>query len=202
MRRMLFAVLAVGVLSARPAAGQDSPRFGLVMGYPAEVGVLWSVSDRVAIRPEVNWTHSSSESPVTSTVFGPNGSSTTVTTTTSEGTTFGVGASALFYLSKRDALRTYVTPRLAYTRISTTIDLALPALPAPLPRVQTTIGSGYTVSGAVGAEYRPAARFGVFGELGLAYGRTTISGESELPRPDATNTSVGLRSGAGVILFF
>ena len=37
-----------------PALAQEE-KVGLTMGYPTAVGVLWQVSDLVAIRPEFTW---------------------------------------------------------------------------------------------------------------------------------------------------
>ena len=36
------------------ANAQDNPRVGLTMGYPTSIGVLWHVTDRIAIRPEID----------------------------------------------------------------------------------------------------------------------------------------------------
>src|SRR5262245_31016959 len=126
MRHFVFAAIAACLLP-RAAAAQDTPKLGLVMGYPAQVGILWNLSEKVAIRPEVNWTHSTSESPVTSTTFGPTGvTTTTQSLTTTESNAFGVGVSALLHVWKQDALRVYVSPRFAYARQSSSIDLGLP----------------------------------------------------------------------------
>src|SRR3954463_410790 len=106
MRQTLFSALITALtLTPRAAAAQDTPRVGIVMGYPAQVGVLWTVAEKLAIRPELSWTTSSSETPSTFTSFGPGGTTTTVSTSTSDSTTIGIGVSALLYLSTRDALR-------------------------------------------------------------------------------------------------
>ena len=89
------------------------------MGYPASVGVIWQVNDRVALRPELNVQKASGES--TSTIAISLSSvvpGSVVSVTTSDSWQFSAGVSALFYLSTHDALRTYVSPRWAYTRTS------------------------------------------------------------------------------------
>src|SRR3954453_14114212 len=114
---MRCAVLIVTTLLLLPraAAAQDTPRFGIVMGYPAQAGVLWRVVDRVAIRPEGNWTRSTVESTATSAIFhGTRGTQRGVTTT-SDSNAIGTGVTSLIYVSKRDALRTYVAPRVTYS---------------------------------------------------------------------------------------
>src|SRR5437899_11357351 len=136
MRRIaLLAVFALLVLPDASAA-QDLPRFGLAMGYPAQVALLWNVSDRLAIRPEINWFRSSLQSTTTTTLppyFGAIPIPPMTTTSTSRGWQVGVGVSGLLYLSKGDALRTYVSPRFAYSRTSSTTDLGIYYPIAPIP---------------------------------------------------------------------
>ena len=95
MRLALF-IVTVSVLAPSAAAAQDSPRFGIVMAYPAEAGVLWRVADRVALRPEFNWTHATTESTGTSTVFTGTGVTTTTVTTTTSSNGAGYGVSGLW----------------------------------------------------------------------------------------------------------
>jgi len=206
MRRIvLFAVFALLALP-HPSAAQDMPRFGIVMGYPAQVALLWNVSDRLAIRPEINWSRSSNETTSTGDVltFPPGLPVPVTTTTTSEGWAVGTGVSALVYLVKSDALRTYVSPRFTYTRNSKTIDLGFGRfIGSPTATTTTTSTSTYSVTGLFGAQYKLAHRFGVFGEMGFGYSRGTGSPvASSITRSESTSTSVGFRSGAGVILFF
>jgi len=68
-RALFFAVVALlDVL--RPAAllAQEAPRVGLVMAFPAAVGVTIRISDRLAIRPMVGASKSSTETTTTITV--------------------------------------------------------------------------------------------------------------------------------------
>src|SRR5689334_22178850 len=113
MRLALF-VMTVSFVAPSVAAAQDPPRFGIVMAYPAQAGVLWKVTDRVAVRPEFNWTHSTIESTGTSTVFTGTGVTTTTVTTTTSTNGTGYGVSGLWYLARRDALGLYLSPRFAY----------------------------------------------------------------------------------------
>ncbi|HKB14139.1 MAG TPA: hypothetical protein VKD69_25920 [Vicinamibacterales bacterium] len=200
MRRMLIVLIAV-LLLPRCAAAQDTPRFGVAMGYPAEVGVLWTVSDRLAVRPELNWTRTTTETTTIQTIFSVNGGVTTNSVTTKTTTmTTGTGVSALIYVARREALRTYLVPRFSYARGSSDTDPGL-SLPVGVTPTSTTTSS-YGASGAIGAQYAVATHFGIFGELGIAYTRNTLSfSPSSLPR-DAKNTTTGIRSGVGVILFF
>ncbi|HJZ78164.1 MAG TPA: hypothetical protein VKE51_40835 [Vicinamibacterales bacterium] len=201
MRRTLF-ILIIGLFVwPRGAAAQSTPRFGIVMGYPAQVGVLWTLADRIAIRPELNWTHSSTETTTVQTIFNVTGLTTNAVTTTTETNTIGPGVSALIYVSTHEGLRIYVVPRFAYSRATSSTNLTVslpPGVPAPSGTTKT---SNYNISGSLGAQYSVAKHFGLFGEVGLAFGRTTLSPPSSLISTDATNRTIGLRSGAGVILF-
>lgn len=199
MRHFVFAVIALCLLP-HVAAAQDTPKLGLVIGYPAQVGLLWNLSEKVAIRPEVNWTHSSSESPGTSTTFGSAGLTTVQTTSTSESNALGVGVSGLIHIWRQEALRVYVSPRFSYTHQDASIDLGLPATTI-VPVLTHSTTNTYGVAGSLGGQYTLARHFGVFGEVGVAYTRATVSTDA-LILANGKNTSVGLRSGAGVILFF
>ncbi len=172
------------------------------MGYPAAVGLLWNVSDRLAVRPETNWSRASVD---TTSSFNAIGFPLNDAFTTSgSGWVVGVGASALLYLVKGDALRTYVSPRFTYARSTTTVESpVVPILGTAPTRATTTTTPSYGASGSVGAQYSFAKRFGVFGEVGVGYTRTTSSSSpSNISQTETTSTSIGLRSGVGVILFF
>ena len=108
---------------------------------------------------------------------------------------------ALLYLTQRDALRTYLAPRYSYAHTTTSTDLSSPlANVVPAPTEAST--STHAVSGSIGAQYSVARHFGIFGELGLQYSHNAISPSSSVLRTDAKQTAIGLRSGAGVIVFF
>jgi len=200
--RLALCIMTVSVLAPSAAAAQDSPRFGIVMAYPAEAGVLWRMADRVAVRPEFNWTHSTSESTGTISVFTGTGVTTTTVITTTSTNGAGYGVSGLWYLSRRDALGLYVSPRFAYARASSTTDrpaIGLPNLPAASPITTTT--STYTTSGSFGAQYDLAKRFGVFAELGVSYARSSLTSTSTTVAPDVHGWGTAIRSGVGAILF-
>lgn len=124
------------------------------------------------------------------------------TITTSESTTdfwqASVGLSALFYLSKHDALRTYVSPRWAYTRdfndsssgLSDSIDFG-------------STRSGNLVAGSFGAQYALGRKFSAFGEIGLEFTRTVSTpNDSRFGGSQDVFRTFGTRSAAGVILYF
>jgi hypothetical protein len=199
-----WAAVIVALSTAAAAQAQDAQRFGVTMGYPASIGVMWRIADRVAVRPEVSLQKISTTTTAVITLtsgFGPN---VTTTTTTSQNTSdqwsVGVGASALIYLKRWDALRTYVTPRFVYSRGSTNSSAAstFPGIP---PSANEFTQNSYFAGGSFGAEYSLASRFGVYGELGLGYTYQT-SENSSTPAGSSTVRTIGTRSGAGVILYF
>ena len=204
LRRIgLLAAITIG-LAAPAALAQDDPKVGITMGYPASVGVMWQVNDRVALRPELNVQKASSES--TSTIAISLSSvvpGSVVSVTTSDSWQFSAGLSALFYLSTHDALRTYVSPRWAYTRTSNNNSSStIPSLSL------SSTASGQSFAGSFGAQYALGRRFGVFGEVGIVFSRSTVSPEAPALTPGIVATSesvaktLGVRSGAGVILYF
>lgn len=181
--RTQCAVLAclVVLLPSVSANAQDAAKTGVVMGYPASFGVIWHVNDSVAIRPEATFSWASFESLDSS---QPNTSNWQV----------GVGASGLFYVGRHDNLRPYVSPQWRYSHA----------------------GSGNTVSGSnnanqvngmFGAQYALGDRFGVFGETGVAYSRssTTLTIQTSLlPTSSMTRhtDTFGVVGRVGVILYF
>jgi opacity protein-like surface antigen len=205
--RVLFILAcAVALAVASEAQAQDTPRVGLTMGYPAAVGVIWNVADRFALRPEMTFSGTTSDSSLGDIPGIGTGSS-------NDGFQIGVGLSALVYLGRWDELRTYVSPRFSYSRTRTS---------------GTSTGSSseitsrsYLTSGSFGAQYSFGRRFGVFGEIGLAY---TLMNTTQLltliqtisfpglPAAPITTTVLsraethaktwGPRSGVGVIFYF
>ena len=192
------AVVASFVIAsfASVASAQDKGRVGLVVGYPATVGVLWQLSDRLGIRGEGSFSWSSTkteEAPdssssstftytdgSTSVVFGT-GSSIGVTQE-SHSVSGSVGISALITLTKADDFRTYIAPRVAWamSRSTTTIeyDLSRFVPPSFLPpsgfrgfdnQEITTKSRTPSYGASFGATTTLRDRFGVFGELGVNY---------------------------------
>ena len=176
------AALILLVYGVGTAHAQDDPRVGLTMGYPTSVGVLWHISGRVAIRPEIDFFRST----LTTEGTGPLGP------VSSKLTSRGIrpGVSALIYVNRVDQLRTYVSPRFTFTS-SDSSDSNQPE------------SSTWLASGSVGAQHQLGSRFAVFGELGLEYSRFKTE-FSVLPGLSTTTRTsrIGTRSGVGVVLYF
>jgi len=124
-------------------AAQDQGRVGLTMWYPVGVGVVFGLSDRIALRPDFSLTRRVTEGITENTV-----------------NTWGVGLSALLYLQKSDSLSTYVSPRVAFGRSTER---------SPAYEPGEIVIDSWQASGSLGAQYALVRRFTVFGEVGLAY---------------------------------
>jgi hypothetical protein len=192
--RLAMGVL-LGVSAAAPATAQEAGDVGLTMGYPAAVGVVWHITDAIALRPDVTVSTSSTESTSTTSGFG--GGATLVSTTTSTSWTTAVGLSALFYLKTIDRVRLYLAPRAAYLR--TTIDIDDDQ---PLAGTFDNESDGFVAAGAFGAQFNAHERFAIFGELGLQYTSQTSTSAFALTRNRSENRTAGLRSAVGVTLYF
>jgi hypothetical protein len=197
MRIPLTVVVLAMVMGWSRAASAQDEKVGLTMGYPTAVGVLWQVSDGVALRPEFSWARSSIDHD---SAFSQDFSN-------SNGVSFAV--SALVRLRQWGAVRSYIAPRFEAVRTTTetTVELPSPQFPPGFPSSQTvkTTGTSYEGGGSIGVQASPAPHFGVFGEVGLMYARTKTDGESSILQSTPSTQrghSVGIRSAVGVILFF
>ena len=184
-KRVVPTVVVLVLAGVSIAHAQDNRRVGLTMGYPTSIGVLWHVTDRVAVRPEID--------VFRSTVTFENSGSALLPASEDEQTSRTVrpGISALFYLGPTEELRTYVSPRFVFVSNDTSSS------------DQET--SSYLVSGSFGVQYRLGSRFSVFGELGVEYSRSET--RFSVPTPIAGTTTVrrngvATRSGVGVVFYF
>jgi hypothetical protein len=162
------------VLTAAAARAQDHGNVGITIGFPAAVGVLWHVSDAVAIRPDFRISGTSSDPGDV------------------DGWTFGTGVSALFYMRDADNVRTYFSPRIDYQRNTSNV--------TALGIQQTRTSHAWGTAGSFGAEYNPNRRFGVFGEIGFSYSRLKVDAVSSFIT-EGTSHGWGTRAGVGVIYY-
>ena len=176
--RQVLSIVALLVCGTLPAAAQERASVGVTMGYPPSAGIIWHVSDRVAIRPTFNFSHISAESE------------NSPLKTSGLGSAFAVAA--LFYTSLDDKLRTYVSPEFAYGHATTDSEGGAPS--------SNTIQNLYQFAGAFGAQYALASRFSVYGEVGLAYSRNKTERTASIGT--TTSDTLQTRSGVGVILYF
>lgn len=182
----------VFLVLAMPAFAQESGQVGLTVGAPGSIGIIWHVSDAVAIRPDFSFSHTHSES------------SSSVVSANAWG--FGFGTSALFYTGKiRDNVRTYVTPRFSYLRTNSSSHLDADA-GFVVPDAKQHQDS-YQYSGAFGVQYTPTRRFSVYGEAGVVYQTansvftsSVVSGITTEGK--TTNSNWSTRGSVGVVWYF
>jgi hypothetical protein len=207
LRSIASSVVLLTFLLAAPVIAQEHGQVGLSMGYPASVGVVWHVADRVAIRPEISLVQSSTDTTAITTVtFATSLGVQTQTTRAqfvTDSTTVGTGVSALFYVWKREALSAFVTPRYAYNRGTSTTTGG--GIGTPTENTATN----HFISGSFGAQYALGRRFSVFGEIGLGYTRSRVDNVptdslaiGASTGSETTSHGVSTRSAAGVVFYF
>ncbi|MEZ5418843.1 MAG: hypothetical protein R2708_16095 [Vicinamibacterales bacterium] len=182
---------------ATPSSAQPERRVGVTMGYPNGVGVLWHVTSRVALRPEINVTRSTVETTTETTVPAFPGTTSTFATTSSQSeTTLVAGLGLLVTLHDADRLRLYLVPRAAWFGSSRSNggEDALGSV--------SSDNDGVQASGSFGAQYGVSGRVAVFGELGVHYARQTVSSTYASASIRSRVSSTGLRSAVGLVLYF
>ena len=170
-------IAAAILLCASSASAQQPSGIGITMGYPGSIGVIFDTSDAIAVRPELSFG--------TTSISGPSSVKTT-------SHTFTIGADGLFYMHTYDHVRTYVAPHLDYSHSSNSINSG-----------SDISGSNHSVgfAGSFGAQYTPTDRFGVYGEVGLGFTHSSLSGSSSGFSSGATANAWGTRAGVGVIFY-
>ncbi len=176
-------IVAIGCVfsaGAATASAQDAGHVGLTAGYPASIGILWHLSERTAVRPEISFTFNSS-------------SSQSLVDATTDFSTFGTGISVLFFSPLRDNLKLYVAPRFGYSRTSGSTSIT---------ESTTDI---YSISGSFGGHYALGREFALFGEAGLQYSHDSGSLTSSQLLPIQTKSQgdiIGTRTAVGVVIYF
>lgn len=205
MRPLVLVITAVaGLVTLQPvsAAAQPTKPVAVTLGYPAAVGLIWHVNDRLAVRPDVTLNRSETKTTLTSTAAGLfGGVSTSTSTSTQTDTTWSTGLSLLVTLADLDDLRLYFVPRVSYLRATTSSEASVAGL-GGLGSFSSD-NDGVTALGGVGAHYMLGTRAAVFAESGVQYVRQSFS--SAIPGTTGTKstaTSVGLRSAVGFAVYF
>jgi hypothetical protein len=210
------ALLLVGVGGS--ANAQEQGQVGVNMSTGSSVGVVWQMSDRIAIRPELAWNRSNTDS-TSSISFGISpGGPTLVSTTTTSSKSTGVAPelNVLFSLGTSDNVRTYLGAGYLYNRQTQTatsvttapLNTGFVQVPPRNPETRTieTTSAGHSGIAFFGAQYTPHRRIGVFGEVGVRYTRTRpLTREPAAADLGVTssvrNSTVGTAAGVGVVLY-
>jgi hypothetical protein len=183
VRGLVVAFFALVSCTTTNAVAQEKGQTGLTMGYPATIGLIWHVSDTMALRPEFSFSRASNELS----------SSTPPAASSSTGTGEGVALSGLFYLRKWESVGAYFSPRYAYSHSSTSSQSVSGSN-------STNTSSTHSVTGSIGVQYSVNRRFGVFGEAGFGY--TRQNSHSSLAVYDNKGNAWATRTAIGAILYF
>jgi hypothetical protein len=169
----------VASLTTTPAAAQEPGDVGVTVSAPSAIGVIWHVTPRMAVRPDLSFSFSESDADVGTDINSHS---------------FTLGGSVLFYTGRWDNLQTYVAPRLSYSWASSSIDGGGASLDSSQ--------DGWSLSGTFGAQYLLGTRFAVFAEAGLAYSSTTAETPTSFGDNERTTWSFGTRTLIGATLYF
>jgi hypothetical protein len=180
MKRSIVGLLVtIACLVPAVASAQEDGKVGVTMAFPASVGLIWHASEKIAVRPDFSFAHSSADTSAGET------SSNSV----------GLGVSVLFYTKKWDKAAAYVAPRFQWSH----------ATGESRPDIgdfdSDSSADAYTYTGSAGVQGWIGDRVSVFGEAGLSF--TTTTSDSNSPFSSEVKTkSLSLRSGVGVVLYF
>ena len=212
--RIIGLSIVFAALTATAAQAQDDRRVGIVAAFPTSIGVQWQVTDRFALRVDGAYSHSSTEiNSGEDIVLTPGGiplptlpSINVETESTSNTTSFSI--SGLFTVHQRAEFRLYIAPRFAmsWAQSKVTSTATLTGLPPELanlfvPRDLETSATSPGGGASLGASTRVGERFGIFGEAGFHYSRSTQERELFEDEEQVTN-AFGTRAAVGVIVFF
>ncbi len=198
-RGIVLMICCMVLVSCTAAFAQQKGQKGITLGLPGSVGFVWHVSDSFAIRPEASVSFMSGHSNPTEV----NEFLVDPVSASSSGSAWGLGASALFYVHRKDAVSLYLSPRFTYSRTSTTSESSS----AGLTRTTEITTSVYSGSASFGVQYALSSRFSLFGELGIVYSDQRNSASySGLPVASGETSSTartwGTRTGIGAAIYF
>ena len=179
-------VLAILLCVSRPALAQEAGQTGLTIGFPGAIGMIFHVSEGVAVRPDFTFSRSSSDN--------------------------GCQAAQQHGVElRRRRQRTFLhrdgaRPRWYLLQSS----FRLLAFQQRQRRDSATVASTshsntYQYSGSFGLQYMPVRRFGVYGEAGVQYSRSDsvfTAGSPSTSSGKSTGSSVGTRAGIGLVWYF
>ena len=172
-------VFLVGLM-ATPATAQEAGNVGVTVSAPSAIGMIYHVTERLAVRPDLSFSFGDSD--------GDDGSPDVGSST------FSLGGSVLFYTGRWDNLQTYVAPRLSYTWSSSSVETSMNDFEASQ--------NSWGLSGSFGAQYSLGSRFAVFAEAGLGYTSQTTETPSATGNNDRTSSTFGTRTAIGATLYF
>ena len=205
MRACVGVTALVALLTAVPAWAQTTRRVGVTLGYPAQVGILWHVSSRIAIRPDIGFGAGSSDTESASSEILPGVPGTKIQVESSSHSVNG-RITALLTVVRWDQAGVYVAPFYSYTTGSSSTTTTITPAPIPLPGVPprgpqtnttTSDTRAHAGGGSIGVQVSVHDRVALFAETGLRYTETSGSAGAR------TTSRLWSSSGAiGAVLYF
>jgi len=206
LRSVVCGALLLGAVST--ASAQVEKRLGLVIGYPTTAGVEWKVNDRFTIRGDVGFDWGLTEQVSSGLSISVNGVpvASSTSTTTFRHSMASIGFSGLVTVTRRDQLRLYLAPRVAWRYMHSSFDTEYQSTGSATSvrsafdagRSSSDTSNGVQLDAMFGANYRLGDRFAVFGEAGVVYVRPTSTSSA-----DAFNSySFGSLSRVGIAIYF
>ncbi len=192
--RLAVLVASVALVLASPAAAQEVGQKGIVVAAPTSAGLVWQVTDKLAVRPLISfaWMSNGLDDIDLGNVVTPGGIVELPSLSLAADRSnylVRLDFSVLWTVAKSEGLRVYLAPSIAHRWASSLLD-----------------NDALEVGGAFGMHYNVTKRFGVFGETGVRVDRSTQEFdftnyliEGSLKR---STTSVGSQSKVGVTFFF
>jgi hypothetical protein len=188
--RVLLTAVVLAV-TATTGWAQDSGRIGLVANTAESVGAIWHLSEKVAVRAGIDFSHVSTEPDFPDDFLGLG--------IERSYNSVGLNLSALLFLGQWDDLEAYVSPGYGQVWNSSGNEY--------IERSQ------HQVEGLFGLQYALGSRFRVFGEAGVRYVRSRteqdIFGVLGGPAEDfgdgtvgSTVDAIGSGSRFGIIFYF
>ena len=171
---MSFALLLVPTSAFAQEKESAKYRFGLT--FPS-IGAIWHIADSIAFMSGIDFNHDWSR-------FGSGFDGYTLR---GSGNMLGIDATLRFYLSKRNGMRFYLSPKYGFDWLQTEI----------VTDITTSNISSYnhSVSAAWGLQYALSDRIGIFGDIGVSYRRGLRS------HADGHSNSIGTEGTWGLILY-
>ena len=120
---VVLSICAAVAFASSNASAQERRQFGVTMGFPAAVGVVWHATEKIGIKADVNFSLVSSE--IDAGPFLPERETST--------NSFGFGVAGLFYTGRSDNVSLYFSPRFAYTTTTSEVESDVIAFSAAFP---------------------------------------------------------------------
>lgn len=196
------ACLTLLMLSALPAAAQETHEFGLdfTIGTSSQtLGATWHVTRRIALRPTFSYSHTSADS--VQTLFASDGDVDATTSSTTE--SLGAGLEGMVFLTRTQSLSTYLAA--TYRRVHSSSRTDAPQVAVPLTQLPPILarqvasylvfsssskssGNSNAFGPAFGLQYEVGKHFSVFAEAGVSFSTATSTSERQ---PAASVSTTG-----------